>query len=426
MAAITERQENASKMWFQTHMDAGKTGLSDIQYARLEDVVFKKPSGIFPLGTTKKDLEWKENYDKQWSALLMFYLIPKSVPLSGWEWSRDESDGMMSYLNRIAQNRCGVTGSLDSWNPMDIVGVKKNAEGRIKNQIDDLVLRGGDNLANREILNGIMIEAINNKELMPVSLKKINDKEKPGLELSKDLKGRNAKIKAIHHFRYSNFKCDLEWDKNRNEWKFAQEVSWDMDDNGGGQRQPLSIHVQARAFQAKEPREKPQHSLASPGAGAMLGKASIKELDSFVTGCSLSKVPSPGGHAHIPSAGSDWSDGDKQYWISLYTELRNATIEGNGIEFGNPGVYGEAMVSIRSGFAAALDAAIVADTTEKRTPDGRAAGSRLTAKLWGMEWLKRYWEMSKRQKFDAFAHTLLKASKKEAPGMGPFIKIMGR
>ncbi len=302
MAAITEKQENASKIWFQMHMDAGKTGLSNQQYVVLENHLFRKPGGVFPLGNTKKDREWKTSYDKQWAALLMFYIIPKSIPLSGWNWSRDESTGMMNYLNSIAQNRCGVTGSLDSWNPMDIVGVKIDSKQSIIDKIDDLVPRDGDSLVNRGILNSIMIEAINNKQLMPVSLKKINDKEKPALELSKDLKGRNARLKAIHHFTYSNFQCDLQWDNRRNEWKNAQEISWDMDDNGAGQRQSLSIHVQARAFQARDPREKPQHSLASPGAGAMLGKSSINELDSFVRSCGLTVVPSPSRHVHIPSA----------------------------------------------------------------------------------------------------------------------------
>ena len=131
--AATERQENASKIWFQDHMDAGKRGLTDKEYADLEDQLFKKPGGIFPLGTTKKDLEWKENYDKQWSALLMFYIIPREIPMKGWEWSR--GNGMMSFLNRIAQDRCGVTGSLDSWNPMDIVGVKRDQETHIRNKL---------------------------------------------------------------------------------------------------------------------------------------------------------------------------------------------------------------------------------------------------------------------------------------------------
>ena len=34
--------------------------------------------------------------------------------------------------------------------------------------------------------------------------------------------------------------------------------------------------------------------------------------------------------------------------------------------------------------------------------------------------------VSKKNKFDAFAHQLLYAAKKELPGMGPFIKVYGR
>ena len=48
-------------------------------------------------------------------------------------------------------------------------------------------------------------------------------------------------------------------------------------------RAGVVIRVQARAFQGKNSREKPQHSLAQQGAGAMLGKTSITDLEKFVT-----------------------------------------------------------------------------------------------------------------------------------------------
>ena len=50
----------------------------------------------------------------------------------------------------------------------------------------------------------------------------------------------------------------------------------------------------------------------------------------------------------------------------------------------------------------------------------------MTAKLWGMEWLSRYYEISRRGKWDAFAYQLYKASTKELPGTGPFIKVFGQ
>ena len=228
-AILTAKQEKVSQLWFQTLCDAGKGGLSDAKYEALEKKAFAKPGGIYPLGDSKSDMAWKANYDLQWNALLMFYMIPKSIPLSGWKWSREESSGMMKYLEKIASERCGVK-TMDSWNPMDVVGVKKNKETAIKSLIESLVVKGGDPMANREVLNGIMIQSINDKILMPVSLKFIDyrKKEKPGLELSKDLKGRNAKLKAVNHFVYRNFSCDLEWSTYKNEWRNSNEISWDM------------------------------------------------------------------------------------------------------------------------------------------------------------------------------------------------------
>ena len=84
---------------------------------------------------------------------------------------------------------------------------------------------------------------------------------------------------------------------------------------------------------------------------------------------------------------------------------------------GTPGAYGESMRDVKYGFPAALDAACDADEQGLRTPgsgrsSNRSSGGRLAAKLWGMEWLDRYYQLSKKHKFDAFAHQLLAASKK--------------
>jgi len=428
-AILTAKQEKVSQVWFQTLCDAGTSGLSDAGYKKLEEKSFKKPGGIYPLGTSKVDMAWKANYDMQWSALLMFYIIPKGISMSGWKWSRDESNGMMMFLEKVAFERCGVK-KKDAWNPMDIVGVKKDKELAIKSLIDSLVVKGGNPLANREILNGIMIQFINDKQLMPVSLKKIDQtkKEKPGLELSKDLKGRNAKLKAINHFTYGNFSCDLEWSTYLNQWRNSNEISWDMFEKKKGKE----IHIQGRLFHGNDSRELPQTDAKQSGAGALYGKAAINELKDFLRKYGRSIPYSPTAHPKIPAKGQPWTDPMKKYWINLYNRLKNVTIDGQKIEMGNPGVYGESMSDVKMGFPAALDAACEADEQGLRTKnlagrsDGRSSGGRLAAKLWGMEWLDRYYQLSQKKKFDAFAHQLLAASKKELPGMGPFIKIYGR
>ena len=137
----------------------------------------------------------------------------------------------------------------------------------------------------------------------------------------------------------------------------------------------------------------------------MLGKASVGKLDDFVERCGLTKVPAPGRNPNIPSPGSDWSDSDKQYWINLYDKLSSARIDGKSINFGNPGKYGEGL--LQYAFEAALNEACLADQRGARTRTGRSAGSRLTAKLWGMEWLHRYYEMSRKNEFELFMHVLV-------------------
>jgi hypothetical protein len=415
----TAKQEDCSILFFKEHCDR-KFNLSDKQYAELDKKAFG-PGGVYP----QANAIWRRSYDQQILGLQQ-YMAAYSVPTSGWVWSRGEANGMMNFLNDIAQKKGGVTGSLDSWNPMDVVAVKKSEEAKIRNRIIEMTDTGDKNL-NLRNLNALMEEYIREKKLMPISLKQVGKNERGTFEMSSNLKSREAKRRALHEFSADNFECDLAWDANANEWKFAQEISWDMIDKGGGGRDAISVHVQGRTFQAKQPREKPQHSGAAIGAtGAMLGKASVGKIDAFVKKCGLSEVPAPAKHPHIPSPGSVWSDADKQYWIKLYNTLSTARIDGKSINFGKPGKYEEGMNPIESGFEAALNEACLADQRGARTKSGRSAGSRLTAKLWGLEWLHRYYMMSKKHEFGVFMHVLMDAMKKESNTAGPFIKVYGK
>ena len=437
---LTTPQEEISRDWFQLFMD-NNWDPSTKDYRNLLISSLGK-NGKFPVRnlTPKRRRDWVTNFDKQILALQQ-YVIPRNIPTSGWVWYR--GDGIMGFLNDIAQQRCGVSGSLDSWNPMDIVGVKSAKEKEIEDRIKQDVINGVDESTNRSLLNGIMIEYIQKKELMPVSLKKIDFKERPAMLLSPDLRGRNARLKAKHYFKYVDFSCDLEWSTYKNEWKMAQEISWAMDDKGSVIRTPYRVNVQARAFQAAAPREKPQHSLAATGAGAMLGKSSIAPLDTYVKNMGFRPVPSPGSHRYIAKPGQIWTPTQKNYWIALYNKLKAVRFGSSKIDFGNPGSYGEGLranvvyrrdrkgndTNIRvTGFEAALESATKADEDDLRVrgDSKRRSGSRLTAKLWGMEWLSRYWEIARRKKFDSFAYQLYRASTKELPGMGPFIKIYGQ
>jgi len=417
--SATEKQEDCSKLFFKEHCDR-RFNLTDAQYSKLDQDAFGS-GGVYP----EANAVWRRSYDQQVLGLQQ-YMAAYSIPTNGWVWSRAESNGMFNFLNNIARTKGGVTGSLDSWNPMDICAVKGSEERKIKDRINEMCDTGDPSL-NLRNLNALMEEYIREKVLMPISLKQVGRNERGTFEMSSNLKSREAKRRALHEFHADNFECDLAWDAEKNEWKFAQEISWDMIDRGGGGRTALSVHVQGRTFQAGQPREKPQHSGAAIGAtGAMLGKASVGKLDDFVQHCGLTKVPSPGDHPHIPNAGSVWSDADKRYWINLYNTLRTATIDGKRINFGNPGKYGEGTNPMESGFEAALNEACLADQRRATTSTGRSSGSRLTAKLWGLEWLNRYYMMSQKNEFEIFMHVLLDAMKKENETAGPFIKIYGK
>ena len=413
--------------------------VSDQKYRKLLVDSFGK-NGIFPFATNfpntekgQKDKEtWRASFDKQTLAL-QTYMMTRKFPTTGWVWSR--GGGMMGFLNNIATTRCGVSGSLDSWNPMDIVAVQSTMEKVIKDEIEKYVVKGSDKDINKDILNGIMIKYIKGLALLPISLKKINDNESGAFEESDNLKSTAAKKKHKLDLDYSAIQCDLEWSTDKNEWQNAQEISFTMTQKPSVTRAGVVISVQARAFSGSDSREKPQHSLSQQGAGAMLGKAPVGELEKFVTSFGVSKVHSPSSHPQIPSKGNKWTQTQKNYWIALQKKLEGLEINGKKINFNTPGSYGKNgksnAVKINgrelTGFEAALESATKADYRDRRVKgdEKRKSGSRLTAKLWGIEWLWRYYQMSRKGTWDAFAYRMIKAAKKELSDSGPFVKILG-
>ena len=434
----TAIQEEFSLDFFKLFLE-NNWDVSDRQYRELLVRSFGR-HGKFPFATSfpntptglRNKEEWRSSFEKQVLALQQ-YMISRNIPSRGWKWSR--GTGMMGFLNDIARQRCGVS-TLDNWNPMDIVAVQSSKENIIADEIEKDVINGVDKEINKDLLNGIMIKYVKSKDLMPISLKKINSNERGAFEESDNLKGPGSKRKHKLDLTYSQIMCDLEWSTYKNEWKNAQEVSFTMTQKGSVTRAGVVIRVQARAFQGKNSREKPQHSLAQQGAGAMLGKTSITDLEKFVTDYKVSKVLSPTDHPKIPAKGKPWTKQDKDYWIARYNSLKSISIDGKKINFNRPGSYGEGMRANTitndkgkklTGFAAALESACKADEEDKRVrgDNSRKSGSRLTAKLWGMEWLWRYYNMSMRGTWDAFCYRMIKASKKELSDTGPFIKILG-
>ena len=395
----------------------------------------KFPTTKFPNLDTEKGryerLVWLDSFDKQLGAFTNFLITKRYRKYTGWDWSR--GDGMMGFLNGIAKSRCGVK-QLDSWNPMDIVAVQTSMEQTIRDEIDKDIIRDVDNDTNKEMLNGIMLKYILSKDLLPISLKKVNDNESGAFEES----WGNPKV----DLKYVDFKCDLEWSTVKHQWENAQEISFSMIAPPSVAAEGVDIGVQARAFNASKPRDKPQHSLSQKGAGAHLGKSPVEELEKFIKEYGVIPPHSPSSDPMIPNAGDKWTLAQKKHWIKLQKDLSTKTIGGQTIDFGTPGSYGKSgklndvfekdakgkkTTTKLTGFAAALESACKADEEDRRVrgDPSRKSGSRLTAKLWGMEWLWRYYNMSMRGTWDAFCYRMIKASKKELSDTGPFIKILG-
>jgi hypothetical protein len=393
----TSIQEEISAMYFDVFL-SNNWDVSDQKYRKLLSDCFGK-NGKFPFKTAitlpptpaglRNRQEWKDSFEKQCLGLQQ-YVISRNIPMTGWKWSR--GDGMMGFLNDIAQDRCGVS-TLDSWNPMDIVGVKVGSDGIIRQTLDAMCITPTTNdqrAANRDILNSVMVEMVEAKKLMPVSLKFIDANERPGFELSPDLSDPARNERKRHVWKCQNMTCDLEWDVNARAWRNAQEISWKMVDDGSAGRKAMTRIIQGRSFIARSAREKPQHEGTPEGAGAKLGKAAITELENFLTAIGVSN-PVPGkqltSHPHIPKVGEPWEP-HKSYWVNKQSALASANIGGSGITFNSPGAYG-GEDGDKVGFAAALDAACEADEQGLNTAaDSKVpAGNRLCAKLWGLEWL---------------------------------------
>ena len=431
----TSIQEQLSIDFFELFTNNG-WDVSDRQYRQLLVDSFGK-SGTFSFATNfprtekgQKDKEtWRASFDKQTLAL-QNYMTLRKFPTTGWVWSR--GDGMMGFLNNIASSRCGVK-QLDSWNPMDIVAVQTSKEQKIRDEIDKDIIMGVDKDINKELLNGIMLKYIISKDLLPISLKKVNDNESGAFEES----WGNPKV----DLKYVDFSCDLEWSTVKHEWENAQEIKFRMIAPPSVAAEGVDIGVQARAFNASKPRDKPQHSLSQKGAGAHLGKSPVEELEKFIKEYGVIPPHSPSSHPMMADVGKEWTLTQKKYWIALQKDLSTKTIGGQKIDFGTPGSYGRSGLNTvfaknaqgrkktttkLTGFAAALESACAADELGLTTiPGRRSSGSRLSAKLWGLEWLWRYYEMSSRGTWDAFATRMMKSAKKELSDSGPFIKILG-
>jgi hypothetical protein len=403
-AIETAKQENGSKVYYKLIVENSKVPP--------ESALFAEVVKVYP--DLAKNLQlrevWMSTYAKQAEALSKYLGNNK-----GYNYSRDERNGFMSYIEDIAKTRCGVK-TKDNWDPADIYMVRKTKEPAIRKKLDEIT-QSSEEMANLYSLNSYMRELIDSKDLVPVSLKAISKtKSKADLELSNMGKG---KAKEVVFENVGPLKCYLNFGTNT---KTPTEI-----DNGeiAGQFKAGDslVNWQTRNFNMSSPRGGVQTDLTPTGkdSGAKIGKASADAIDDFFSKnyskLGIIRPVNAGKDPHIPDVGK-WGEKDIKYWVDFQKELSKFKVNGKSIDFGDMKVmYGNKEVS-QGKFADVLDYCI------REEQSSRYAAGRLSSKLTCMRWAYAWVLIEKNGLMQEWLKTLYYGAKKEFRDTnGPFIKI---
>lgn len=403
-AIETAKQENGSKVYFRLAVESSKVPP--------ESAFFAEVVKVYPdLAKNGKLRElWMSTYAKQATALVKYLGTNK-----GYNYSRDERDGFMSYIEDIAKSRCGVK-TKDNWDPADIYMVRKAKERAIRARIDEIT-KAPDPMANIYSLNSYMRELIQSKDLVPVSLKAISSTKKTAdLELSNMGQGKQ---KEIQFENIGPLKCYLNFGTNN---KTPTEI-----DNGeiAGQFKAGDsiVNWQTRNFNMSTPRGGVQTDLTPTGkdAGAKIGKASADAIDDFFDKyfgkLGILRPVNAGKDPHIPAVGK-WTPTDRKYWVDFQKELSRFRVNGKPIDFGDLKVVYNGKEASKGSWSEVLDFCI------REEESTRYAAGRLSSKLTCLRWAYAWALIEKNDLMQEWLKTLYYGAKKEFRDTnGPFIKI---
>lgn len=375
-AKETQKQENGSRFVFENFIENGKMpSINEIEKTVYPDMPAK----------------WYTTYELQAKALKDYLKTNK-----GYNYSRDI--GIMPFIEKLASRNMGVT-TKDRWNPMDIVIVKRNFEKDIRDKITSISNEKIDKQARLVKLNSYMKELLIEKKLIGISLKEI----KKGVDKAIVEESNISSSKSAHNFKLkrNSLKCRLDMDRKGlfDTGELAMDFIVDNESE---------IHVQARSFRYSIPNTVVQTDLTPKGrqSGAKLGKASTQALDKFLKGMRLQRPESPTNHKMIDVKG-EFTETQLKYWDNLYNKIKNISIDGSKIDFGNN--------------KERLSILIQRACDNKKSPN---VLGRLTSKLVALEWAYVYCEISKANKFEQWLSCLYYGAKKEfSDTNGPFIKI---
>ena len=404
-AIETAKQENGSKVYFRKVIENTKSPT--------ESELFSEVTKVYPDLAKNASLRevWMSTYAKQGAALKKYLGNNK-----GYNYSRDERDGFMTFIEDIAKGRCGVK-TKDNWDPADIYMVRASKERTIRKHIDEIT-KASDEMANIYSLNSYMRELIVSKDLVPISLKAIS-KTKTTADLELSNMGSKGKQKEISFENIGPLKCYSNFGTNT---KTPTEI-----DNGeiAGQFKAGEsvVNWQTRNFNMSTPRGGVQTDLTPTGkdAGAKIGKASADAIDDFFAKnynkLGILRPVNAGKDPHIPEVGK-WSKETRKYWLDFQKELSKFKVNGKPFDFGLLEVKYKNKTVSKNSFENVLDYCI---REEKST---RYAAGRLSSKLTCLRWAYAWALIEKKNLMDEWLKTLYYGAKKEFRDTnGPFVKI---
>lgn len=404
-AIETAKQENGSKVYFRKVVESTKSPT--------ESELFSEVTKVYPDLAKNVSLReiWMSTYAKQGAALKKYLGNNK-----GYNYSRDERDGFMTFIEDIAKGRCGVK-TKDNWDPADIYMVRASKERAIRKHIDEIT-KASDEMANIYSLNSYMRELIVSKDLVPVSLKAIS-KTKATADLELSNMGSKGKQKEISFENIGPLKCYLNFGTNT---KTPTEI-----DNGeiAGQFKAGEsiVNWQTRNFNMSTPRGGVQTDLTPTGkdAGAKIGKASADAIDDFFSKnynkIGILRPVNAGKDPYISEVGK-WSKETRKYWIDFQKELSKFKVNGKPIDFGSLEVKYKNKTVSKNNFENVLDYCIREENST------RYAAGRLSSKLTCLRWAYAWALIEKKGLMEEWLKTLYYGAKKEFRDTnGPFIKI---
>ena len=371
-AVETAKQEKATKFYIDKYMKNQKATIQDLEkiYPNLND-------------------DWLESFEVV-AKKLKEWISPKQT--TGYEFSRDESGGMMSHLEMLAKKYGGIRAK-DSWNPMDIVMTKKSAKRQIMadlKKVESIPEKG----AALDLLNDIMKQYFATRDMVGISLKLIKDPRKVTVE--------ESNVKEIPRC----VGCTIKPNSLFFTWFFTNygqfengEFNWKLVVDG------KDVKVQSRVSSGGE-RESNQIELSATGGAARLGKASADmAVTPFLSRYGLKRYMG----SQLPKVGK-WTQADRKFWIDKFKSLKNITLDGNSIDWGDT-------------FNGTNDWALMLERAIQKEIENRKVASNLSSKLQSLILLENMKELENRGVLYEFMEMLYYGAKKMYQTAGPFIKI---